>query len=187
MSPRPPARLAPGGLKRAPSNPFWRFSLRSWRAAGVQQACLGLQERCGADVNLLLYCAWAGQEGRRLDRRSLGVAMRRVGAWQSEVIAPLRLARRGLKQQRAASAAALLAPDFRKRLAALELELERAEQALLADLGAQWTPARVATPPRQAIAASLACYLGLLEKPAGPHELADVARIAQACSPAGPS
>jgi len=171
-------------LKRPPANRFWRFSLRSWRLPGVHEACLALQERCGADVNLLLFCAWAGQAGRQLDRGALTRAIGQVGAWQSGVIAPLRLARRALKQQPEGSAAALLAPAFRKRLAALELDLERAEQGMLADLAAQWAPERASATARQAIAANLACYLGLLAKPAGHDELMHASRIAQACSPA---
>ena len=170
-------------MNRAPVNPFWRFSLRVYRAPGVQEACLTLQERCGADVNLLLFCGWSGGQGRELDNRSLRLAMERVGSWQSEVIAPLRLARRGLKRQCADGPAAALALPLRKRVAALELDLERAEQALLADLGSQWAPASHPAPARQAIAASLACYLGLLAKPAGPEDLAHLARIADACTP----
>ena len=170
-------------MKRRTSNPFWRYSLRIWRIPGVQEACLALQERCGADVNLLLFCGWTGQQGRQLDRKTLRSAISRVGAWQSDVIAPLRLARQGLKRQREGAAAALPPQGLRKRLAALELDLERVEQALLADLRAQWAAAPVATPPRQAIAASLDCYLRLLAKPAGREELAYLKRIAEACAP----
>ena len=61
-------------MRHAP-HPFWRFSLRVYRAAGVQQACLALQEDCGADVNLLLLCGWQGLDGRALDRRRLRQAM----------------------------------------------------------------------------------------------------------------
>ncbi|HXE47814.1 MAG TPA: TIGR02444 family protein [Ramlibacter sp.] len=169
-------------MSRTPSNPFWRYSLRIWRIPGVEEACLALQERCGADVNLLLFCGWTGQQGRRLDRRALKSAISRVGAWQSDVIAPLRLARQGLKRQREGAAAALPAQGLRKRLAALELDLERVEQALLADLRAQWAAVPLAESPRQAIAASLACYLGLLAKPAGREEQVYVTRIAEACA-----
>jgi uncharacterized protein (TIGR02444 family) len=169
-------------LESSPSNPFWRYSLRIWRIPGVEEACLALQERCGADVNLLLFCGWTGQQGRQLDRRALKSAISRVGAWQSDVIVPLRLARQGLKRQREGAAAALPAQGLRKRLAALELDLERVEQALLADLATQWAAAPLAKPPQQTIAASLACYLGLLAKPAGSPELAHVARIADACA-----
>ena len=52
------------------ANPFWRFSLRTYRAPGVQEACLALQDRCGADVNLLLFCGWTGRDGRALDPAS---------------------------------------------------------------------------------------------------------------------
>ena len=134
----------------AAANPFWHFSLRTWRIPGVQAACLALQEHRGADVNLLLFCGWTGREGRELDRRDLRQAIGCVGNWQSEVIAPLRLARRGLKHQRAGTPAAALAPAFRNRFLALELALERAEQALLADLATQWAApvrsCRVAAP-----------------------------------------
>jgi uncharacterized protein (TIGR02444 family) len=165
------------------SNPFWRFSLRTYRAPGVQEACLALQERCGADVNLLLFCAWAGRDGRALDEDSLRQAVGRVGHWQSEVIAPLRLARRGLKRQAAGGEAAALALPLRKRVLALELELERVEQWLLAGLDAQWARPDHRRPPRQAIAANLACYLNLLGEPAGTDELAHLACITEACSP----
>ena len=60
-------------------NAFWRFSLRTYRAPGVEAACLALQERCGADVNLLLFCGWVGREGRVLDEASLRSAVGRVG------------------------------------------------------------------------------------------------------------
>ena len=149
----------------------------------MEEACLALQERCGADVNLLLFCGWTGRQGQPLDRRALRLAINRVGAWQSDVIAPLRQARQGLKRQREGAAAALPAQGLRKRLAALELDLERVEQALLADLRTQWAAAPVAKPPREVIATSLACYLGLLAKPPGRQELLCMARIAEACAP----
>ena len=168
---------------RPRANPFWRFSLRTYRAPGVQEACLALQERCGADVNLLLFCGWVGSDGRALDEASLRSAVGRVGHWQSEVIAPLRLARRGLKRQLADDAVAALAASLRKRVLTLELELERVEQALLAELAAQWAPTAQRLPPGQAIAANLACYLELLGEAAGPQEVTHLGCIAQACSP----
>jgi uncharacterized protein (TIGR02444 family) len=163
-------------------NSLWRFSLRTYRMAGVQEACLALQERCGADVNLVLFCGWVGRSGHQLDRRSLRSAIDRVGFWQAEVITPLRLARRALKQLSTGGPAAETASALRKRLAALELDLERVEQDLLADLSSQWAPASRPKPPREAIAASLGCYLGLLAKPATRRDLMALACIAEACS-----
>ncbi|MEO8653832.1 MAG: TIGR02444 family protein [Ramlibacter sp.] len=165
------------------ANPFWRFSLRTYREPGVQEACLALQDRCGADVNLLLFCGWTGRDGRVLDEASLRSAVARVGHWQSEVIAPLRLARRGLKRQLGDPAVGELAAPLRKRVLGLELQLERVEQTLLADLAAQWSPPAPRLPAWQAIANNLAAYLQLMGEPAGPAEVANLACIAQACSP----
>jgi uncharacterized protein (TIGR02444 family) len=169
-------------LNRAPVNPFWQFSLRTYRAPGVQEACLALQERCGADVNLLLFCGWAGRDSRVLERGDLLSAVACVGNWQSDVIAPLRLARRGLKREAAGGTAAALALPLRKRILALELELERVEQTLLAELVSRWpSPAR-RLPPREAIAANLACYLALLGVAASPAHSAPLECIAAACA-----
>jgi len=76
---------------------FWRFSLQVYGASGVQEACLALQEVCGADVNLLLLCDWVGHGGRSLDKCRPRQAMARVGKWQSEVISPARKARRAIR------------------------------------------------------------------------------------------
>jgi uncharacterized protein (TIGR02444 family) len=169
---------------RAPPNPFWRFSLRIYRAPGVQAACMALQERCGADVNLLLFCGWTGRAGRALDASQLLSTMEHVERWQTEVIAPMRLARRALKQQAAGGPAAALATPLRARVAALELDLERVEQTLLAEMASTWAAPAQRTPAWPAVAANLACYLELLCESAGPAEVEHVALIAGACSPA---
>lgn len=162
---------------------FWRFSLRTYRAPGVQEACLTLQERCGAEVNLLLFCGWTGQQGRTLDSDSLRLAIAQVGTWQSEVIAPPRLARRGLKQQQLAGGpSAALAAPFRKRLAAIELGLERVEQILLSDLAAALPPVTQRLPPREAVAGSMAAYVSLLARRPAPEDLVHIGRIVDACS-----
>lgn len=168
---------------RMPPSPFWRFSLRTYRAAGVQEACLALQERCGADVNLLLFCGWTGRQGRLLDEQELRSAIDCVGAWQSEIIAPLRRARRAMKQP-AGELAAALAPPLRRRLALIELDLERAEQALLADLYPRWSTV-APVQAQQAIAANLAGYLAKLAAPLQAQDEAHVACLAQACSRGG--
>jgi uncharacterized protein (TIGR02444 family) len=170
---------------RPSGNPFWRFSLRVYRAPGVSEACLALQERCNADVNVLLFCGWTGRQGRELDQQRLRTAIGRVAAWQSQVIAPVRLARRALKQQHDADLAALANP-FRRRLAAVELDLERVEQWLLAELAAQWPPALAASPP-QAIGSNLSRYLALLAPAPAAQDLAHLACIAQACARPDPS
>lgn len=163
---------------------FWRFSLRTYRRPGVQEACLALQERCGVDVNLLLFCGWTGRAGRALDDASLRGAVGRVGQWQAEVIAPLRLARRGLKRQLADEAVGALAAPLRKRVLALELQLERIEQSLLAALAARWPPPQPRLRAAEAITANLAAYLAVLGEAVGPEERSHLACLAQACGAA---
>ena len=165
------------------TNPFWRFSLRVYRAAGVQQACLALQEQCQADVNLLLFCGWVGSKGRVLDGTELRSALVRVGVWQSEVIAPLRAARRALKQQVIDAPSATVALPLRNRLATLELDLERIEQDTLAEIAAQWPKAAQRLPRRHAIADNLDSYFAMLGRAIGPQEAAHLACITHACSP----
>lgn len=112
-----------------PDNPFWRFSLNVYAAPGVEAECLALQATHDIDVNLLLFCAWAGAEERwRLAPADLDRLSEAVRAWQETVVKPLRSARRSLKTLGSEKPAAY---DLRKRIAADELEAERIEQAIL--------------------------------------------------------
>lgn len=168
-------------MMRHEPHSFWQFSLGLYRIKDVADACLLLQDRCGADVNLLLYCCWLGEAGRTLDKRALRAAMAAVCRWQSEVIKPLRLVRRTLKSL----------PDnltgcptgaLRKRIGALEIDMEYVEQKLLAEASLRLPVAKRRSPPRLATAASIARYLALLEVTAGRAE-AQVATILDACCP----
>jgi uncharacterized protein (TIGR02444 family) len=54
---------------------FWEFALARYARPGVAQCCVALQDEHGANVMLLLYCAWRAQGGdcvraRRCARRS---------------------------------------------------------------------------------------------------------------------
>ena len=146
-------------------HPFWRFSLHLYAQAGVEAACLALQEQ-GADVNLLLLCCWLGGQGRSLDRRRLRALMAAVAAWQSAIVLPLRQLRRSLRRETwRVDARQRLA--LRQRVAASELEAERLEQELLAS--------RVVDLPRlrrqHLVAANLWRYAAVLglDADAGPH------------------
>ena len=41
-------------------SPLWRFSLAVYADATVRQECLELQDEYGVDINLVLFCAFAG-------------------------------------------------------------------------------------------------------------------------------
>lgn len=83
--------------KQAIMGAFWDFSLRVYAVPGVAQACLELQNRCGADVNLLLLALYAASLDRRLDAGSFRMLDDAVRAWRADVVGPLRSVRRRLK------------------------------------------------------------------------------------------
>ena len=70
---------------------FWEFSLRVYGGRGVAEACLALQDECGADVNMVLYCCWVGASGGgAVESRLLRRAAEMVAPWQGEVVGALR-------------------------------------------------------------------------------------------------
>jgi uncharacterized protein (TIGR02444 family) len=161
--PSPPAAL--------PDSPFWRFSLGFYGRPGVAAACLALQDRHGADVNLILLALWLGTLGHRLDRPTGDRLARLARRWQMPALGPLRRVRRLLKRRIAAGC--LPWPEaveaVRGRLAAVELELEQVEQLLLE---ASAGPAAPASPDAAAANHNL-MMLGL----AGLAETAEARRL----------
>ncbi len=145
---------------------LWDFSLRVYGAPGVADWCLLLQDRHGADVNLLLWCAWVGSLGILLQARDLAVAQAAATPWRDAVVRPLRSVRLALKGDLGAVTADM-AVALRTRVKAVELESERVQQAMLAALLDQGRIAQGApsAPARQAVAANLTLYLQRLECP----------------------
>ena len=149
--------------------PFWQFSLRTYRAAGVAEACLALQDDCGADVNLLLYCCWMAARGRRLTKRSLRSAITAVSGWQGEVVRPLRQARRALKKGRRA-VARVWSESLRECIGAAELDAEYVEQRILAGHAAPGSRPTGRREPRAVATANLESYFELLRAAIGPRQ-----------------
>ena len=119
--------------------PFWDWSLATYARAGVAQACLGLQDRRGVDVNLLLFALWLAVENRPLGdaaaspaaaATTLGRLASDASRWHAAMVQPLRSGRRAARNAGAALPPAAL-ERFRDRIKALELEAERHEQWLL--------------------------------------------------------
>ena len=111
-------------------SPFWIFSLALYRTPGVPDACIDVQESCGADVNVLLFALWLASEGRAVSLADMRAADEAVAGWREEVVRPLRRARRALREPPAsfdgAGAAAL-----RDQAKKVELESERLQQEVL--------------------------------------------------------
>lgn len=121
-----------------PSSLLWDYALALYATPGVQAACLALQDQRGADVNLVLFACWLGASSRRLDADRLTRARDEALAWQTELVRPLRAARRGLKRRLPdlpMPIRACLEP-IRAELARNELALERGELLLLEGLAA---------------------------------------------------
>jgi uncharacterized protein (TIGR02444 family) len=112
-----------------PTSALWNYAVELYGRPGVRDACLALQDRAGADVNLLLLACWLGATGRRLDPAALARLRTDTLAWQEAVVRPLRTARRELKRRLAELNPALRPPlaAARARLAEVELAAERAE------------------------------------------------------------
>ncbi|MGE8295294.1 MAG: TIGR02444 family protein [Pseudomonas sp.] len=113
---------------------LWNFALERYARAGVEQACLQLQE-AGSDVCLLLTGAWLQGRGVRcLDQRLC--ALRNVaGPWQREVISPLRQTRR---DWRAAAGQDTELAALREQVKKLELQAERVLFERLQALAEGW-------------------------------------------------
>lgn len=156
----------------APDNtPFWQFSGAVYGRRGVAEACLSLQERHRLDVNLLLFCAWAGSNGRRLDGGDIGLLRSTARPWHDQVVTPLRQVRRWLKQQTAV-------PDdvgeaFREEVKALELQAEMLEQLMLY----QELEIKAGEGTPEDIAANLLLYLTRFKPRPTADDIADLCAI----------
>ncbi len=148
------------------ANPFWDFSLVVYHRPGVAAACLALQDRHGLDVNLLLFCCWAGSQGRRLDAVDFERLMGSVGEWQRSVVGPLRGVRRRLKDLPGSASGQLGA--LRQAVKDCELEAERIEQTMLHDAFARPSGASSPAAEQATCAACAAANMTVYLKLAGP-------------------
>jgi uncharacterized protein (TIGR02444 family) len=125
---------------------FWAFSLAVHDNAAVQQECLELQDKYGVDINLVLFCAFAGAvNGAVLSDQVMKEAIGVVSTWQREIVAMLRVARRALKPL-AAENVPLNASitKLRAQVKTLEREAEQIEQQTLE----HWAAAQMDAWPR---------------------------------------
>lgn len=112
----------------AASTDLWDFTLAAYRRDGVSPAVIGLQERRGADVNLLFLCCWSGATGRGASTRAdLERAEAAVLAWRENVTRPLRAVRDTIKNHPGV-AALPDAMEVRKKVLAAEIDSERVAQ-----------------------------------------------------------
>jgi uncharacterized protein (TIGR02444 family) len=170
-----------------PANPFWDYALALYRRPGVEAACLELQERHGLDVNVVLLCCWLASRGIVADEAMFARIVEATEVWQEQLVRSLRKVRRRLKtaltDPKPGSIAARwpeLTGALRQRVLAVEIDGERLEQLLLAELAAVLAPTR---PPGPALAsANLARYRRF-----APPDRAALATLLQAAFPDVPT
>jgi uncharacterized protein (TIGR02444 family) len=76
---------------------LWDFAARCYRATGVAESCLTLQDRDGADINLLLAAAWLAQRGCAWQAVDVAAVIGLCTDWRAHCVLPLRSIRRYLK------------------------------------------------------------------------------------------
>ena len=114
-----------------PESEFWNWSIKTYAAPGVSQACLLLQDRHAVDVNVVLYAVWVAEShGVELSDADIDSAVRRVVDWHALVVGGLRRIRSELKEN-PHGAPPHLAASLRERVKALELDAEHLEQLML--------------------------------------------------------
>ena len=103
---------------------FWRFSTRVYRLDRVADSCLALQDRFGVDVNMMLFCCWAGKAIGTLPDSSVRAAVAFSTEWSENVVRPLRGVRRWMKSEMGES-------PLRDAIKRDELHAERVQQETL--------------------------------------------------------
>lgn len=80
-------------------NPLWEFSLWAYGLQGVDKALLSLQDRMGADVNMVLFCVWLAYRGGSASdlTENMSNALKLSREWQVAMVAPIRKCRENLK------------------------------------------------------------------------------------------
>jgi uncharacterized protein (TIGR02444 family) len=144
----------------ADASPFWRFSLDVYARPGVAEACLDLQDACGADVNILLFLLWRAADADALPAAAVAQLDAAVREWRANVVVPLRTLRRRLKRG-VPPIPREAAEPFRTGVKAMELTAERLQQDAMSGM-AESLPARRAGSPSEAARLSLAAYAELL-------------------------
>jgi len=139
---------------------FWDFSVRTYREPGVADACLALQDEYGADVNLLLYCCWAGWHKAALGQDVFEQALGFSQSWAENVVRPLRGVRRWMKAGGCSDELLNLeaCQAVREQVKAIELRAEKLQQEALEALPLENLRDKRAPAGPRAVAANLRRY-----------------------------
>lgn len=116
---------------------LWSFALACYARPGVEEACLDLQA-AGADVCLLLTCAWLECRGITHADARLQELNNISEEWRALVVAPLRTLRMAWRQPAVADADLA---GLRARVKSLELDAEHLQLQRLQSATEGWPSA----------------------------------------------
>jgi len=122
------------------ANPLWDFVTWAYKRDGVEKACLALQNRLKADVNIILFCLWLSHRGAGTTNlaKYLGTALKISRDWQRDLVEHVRTARQNLKDAIETGAFAggeqAAAEALREQIKQCELDLERLQTLALYNL-----------------------------------------------------
>jgi uncharacterized protein (TIGR02444 family) len=112
-------------MKHTLEEKFWAFSCELYERPHVKSALLSLQRHAGLNVNLLLFCGWAGVSGlQQLRVSQLKRLMQDSYAWHDQIVLSLRRLRRATRKGHRKSA-------LYDEVCAQALLAERMEQGML--------------------------------------------------------
>lgn len=112
-------------MKHTLEHEFWTFSCELYQRPQVKSALLSLQRYAGVNVNILLFCAWAGVSGLQQVRMSqLRRLVQDSYAWHDQVVLSLRRLRQVVRKSETKSV-------LYDEVCAHALLAERMEQGML--------------------------------------------------------
>lgn len=152
---------------------FWNFSLEFYGRPGVEQACLALQNRRNADVNLLLLGVWLATQGAELAGTLLSDLDSGLAPWRNSIVTPLRQIRRQLPRFVGAIADEPR-NSVKRAIKDAEQEAERAAQSKMIELINKANLRTSAGDPKVYAGVSLRLYLRRLVPAMEPQDKADI-------------
>lgn len=109
---------------------FWDWSMDVYTRTGVAERLLRLQDECGLNVNLILWCLWAGDHFTALKDQEVVSLVRLTEEWSDRITQPLRGVRRWIKG-RDLPGDSEATNELRQGVKALELDAEKISQSSL--------------------------------------------------------
>ncbi len=164
-----------------PNSALCDFATQALQTANVESACLNLQNRFAADINILLFCCWCGNRHVALNKDDLRQVVATAAPWQDVILKPLRNARKMMKQDIFAIPSEVL-DQTANNMSEVESNAERMEllsiEKALDLRGRETDGSRTAV---EVSAENLALYLRQLETVAAMDEVSeDLARLLDA-------